>query len=257
MALTLEKSTSWRESFDRDGFAIIDAVLTPDEVAELIEVTAICSSTPRDGVLERGGEVYGVRDLTWRIPQIRRLSRSTELLEIVEAILGPGAFVVRGLFFDKTLSTNWNLPWHQDLTIAVRARRDVDGFGPWTRKAGIPHVHAPAELLKRMVTLRLHLDDCGPRSGPMRVLPGSHAMGKLNPGAVASWSARAGELAVDCIVPAGGVVVMRPLLLHASASGTAPGHRRVIHLEYAAEALPDGLEWYENRVDAKSEVTMV
>ena len=91
----------------------------------------------------------------------------------------------------------------------------------------------------------------------MRVLPGSHAMGKLNPGAVASWSARTGELAVDCIVPAGGVVVMRPLLLHASASGTAPGHRRVIHLEYAAEALPDGLEWYENGVDAKSEVIMV
>jgi Phytanoyl-CoA dioxygenase (PhyH) len=257
MARSLETSTSWRESFDRDGFAMIDGVLTPDEVAELIEVTAICSSTPRDGVLERGGEVYGVRDLTWQIPQIRRLARSTKLLEIVEAILGPGAFVVRGLFFDKTLSTNWNLPWHQDLTIAVRARREVDGFGPWTRKAGIPHVHAPAELLKRMVTLRVHLDDCGPRSGPMRVLAGSHAMGKLNPGAVASWSARAGELAVDCVVPAGGVVVMRPLLLHASASGTALGHRRVIHLEYAAEALPGGLEWYENGVDAKSEVTMV
>jgi hypothetical protein len=91
----------------------------------------------------------------------------------------------------------------------------------------------------------------------LRVLAGSHAVGKLNPGAVASWSARAGELAVDCVVPAGGVVVMRPLLLHASASGTAPGHRRVIHLEYAAEALPDGLEWYENGIDAKSEVTIV
>ena len=33
----------------------------------------------------------------------------------------PGAFVVRGLFFDKTPTTNWNLPWHQDMTIAVRA----------------------------------------------------------------------------------------------------------------------------------------
>ena len=38
---------------------------------------------------------------------------------------------------------------------------------------------------------------------------------------------------------------MRPLLLHASASGTAPGHRRVVHLEYAAEPLPGGLEWYQ------------
>ena len=144
MDRTAGTSTSWRECFDRDGVAIIDSVLTPDQVAALIELTRTCSSNPAGGVLERGGEVYGVRDLIWRIPEIRRLAESPELLEIVEAILGPGAFVVRGLFFDKTLSTNWNLPWHQDLTIAVRARRDVAGFGPWTLKAGIPHVHAPA-----------------------------------------------------------------------------------------------------------------
>jgi ectoine hydroxylase-related dioxygenase (phytanoyl-CoA dioxygenase family) len=206
------------------------------------------SSTASVGVLERRGEIYGVRDLLWRIPVVRRLAHSRELIEIVAAILGPDAFVVRELFFDKTLSTNWNLPWHQDLTIAVRARCEVAGFGPWTLKAGIPHVHAPADFLKRMVTLRLHLDDCGAQSGPMRVLPGSHTTGKLNAGAVASWSARAGELAVDCVVPAGGAVAMRPLLLHASASGTALGHRRVIHLEYAAEALPGALEWYEEGV---------
>ncbi len=187
-----------------------------------------------------------MRDLIWRIPEIRRPAESAELLEIVKTILGPGAFVVRGLFFDKTLNTNWNLPWHQDLTIAVRARRDIPGFGPWTVKAGIPHVHAPAEFLERMVTLRLHLDDCGLESGPMRVLPGSHAHGKLDVGAAATWSARAGELASVCIVRAGGAVVMRPLLLHASALGTREGHRRVIHLEFTAEALPGGLEWYGN-----------
>jgi hypothetical protein len=255
MALTMENSNSWLECFDRDGFVIIDSVLGPDRVAELIEATRICSSTARDGVLERGGEVYGVRDLIWRVPEIRRLAQSPELLELAEATLGPGAFVVRGLYFDKTLSTNWNLPWHQDLTIAVRARRDVAGFGPWTLKAGIPHVHAPADFLEQMVTLRLHLDDCGEQSGPMRVLPGSHTNGKLDAGAVACWSARAGEVAVDCVVPAGGAVIMRPLLLHASASGTREGHRRVIHLEYAALALPGGLEWYENGSDAEPVAT--
>jgi ectoine hydroxylase-related dioxygenase (phytanoyl-CoA dioxygenase family) len=242
-------SRSLKEHLDRDGFAILERVFTSEQVAELTEVTRNCSSTSSAGVLERRGEVYGVRDLLWRVPAVRRLARSRELADIVASILEPEAFVVRGLFFDKTLSTNWNLPWHQDLTIAVRARRDVPGFGPWTLKAGISHVHAPADLLERMVTLRLHLDDCRAQSGPMRVLPGSHAMGKLDPGAVASWSARAGELAVDCLVPAGGAVVMRPLLLHSSAAGTAAGHRRVIHLEYAAEALPDALEWSEGGVE--------
>jgi Phytanoyl-CoA dioxygenase (PhyH) len=257
MALALVTRTSWHERFDRDGFVILDSVLAPDQVAELIEVTRICSSTARDGVLERGGEVYGVRDLIWRVPEIRRLAQSPDLLDIVEAIVRPGAFVVRGLFFDKTLTTNWNLPWHQDLTIAVRARRDVPGFGPWTRKAGIPHVHAPSDFLERMVTIRLHLDECALYSGPLRVLPGSHIDGKLDAGAVASWSARAGKVAVDCVVPAGGAVVMRPLLLHASASGTREGHRRVIHLEYAALALPGGLEWYENGLDAESIATSI
>jgi hypothetical protein len=251
MGLTPKVDTSCRESFDRKGFAIIDRVLARDEIAELIEVTRACTSLPRDGVLARGGEVYGVRDLIWQIPEIRRLAHSPKLLDLVKAILGPEAFVVRGLFFDKTLSTNWNLPWHQDLTIAVRARREVPGYGPWTRKAGIPHVHAPAACLERMVTLRLHLDDCGSQSGPMRVLPGSHRSGRLDAVVASQWAARAGELAVDCLVHAGGAMVMRPLLMHASASGTAAGHRRVIHLEYAAEGLPGGLEWYDHEADAK------
>jgi hypothetical protein len=83
------------------------------------------------------------------------------------------------------------------------------------------------------------------------VLPGSHTTGRLDAAAVAAWSARAGELAVDCLVPAGGAVVMRPLVLHASASRDGQGHRRVIHLEYAAEALPDGLRWYEPSMEGE------
>ena len=118
------------------------------------------------------------------------------MLEIVRAILGPGAFVVRGLFFDKTLEANWNLPWHQDLTIAVQEREHVPGFGPWTVKAGIPHVHAPSELLERMVTIRLHLDDCDLENGPMRVLPGSHLAGKLDAAAIARWAVESRECAL-------------------------------------------------------------
>jgi hypothetical protein len=244
MAVMAKTSTAWTHCFDKDGYAILDHVLSPAHAAELLAATRAYATGGSDGLLDRRGEVYGGRDLLWRIAAVRRLARSADLMTIVEPILGPGAFAVRGLFFDKTPSANWNLPWHQDRTIAVRRRWDVPGFGPWTLKGGIAHAHAPAELLARMVTVRIHLDDCGPESGPMRVLPGSHAAGKLDPGAIATWSARAGSMAVDCLVPAGGAVIMRPLLLHASASGTGPGHRRVIHLEYAAEPLPGGLEWH-------------
>ena len=238
-------AAGWVERVDRDGYAILPGVATPDRVAELLEATRIYASGAHDGRLDRRGEVYGARDLLWRVPEAVRLARSAELTAIAGAVLGPGVSPVRGLFFDKTPTVNWNLPWHQDLTVAVRERRDVPGFGPWTLKGGIAHAHAPADLLARMITIRLHLDDCGPSNGPMRVLPGSHAAGKLDPVATAAWTARACTHAVDCLVPAGGVVVMRPLLLHASASGTGPGHRRVIHLEYAAEPLPGGLDWYQ------------
>ncbi len=94
MAVNPVSSTAWQEPFERDGFAIIDRVLTTARVAELIEVTGDCFLTEHDGVLRRGGEVYGVRDLVWRVREIRQLAQSPELLEIVESILKPGAFVV-------------------------------------------------------------------------------------------------------------------------------------------------------------------
>jgi hypothetical protein len=245
MPASTESQANLSSSLERDGFVVVPDVLEPGQVSELIEATRVCSAAEGDGVLHRGGEVYGVRDLIWRVPEVRRLAGSPEVLEWIEPILGPGTFVVRGLFFDKTPGANWNLPWHQDVTIAVKEKRDVPGYGPWTLKAGIHHVHAPGPLLERMVTIRIHLDDCGPENGPMRVLPGSHAGGRLAPSDVARWTARSSELAADCLVPAGGAVLMRPLILHASASATAHGHRRVIHLEYAAEDLPGGLEWYQ------------
>ena len=96
-----------------------------------------------------------------------------------------------------------------------------------------------------MVTIRIHLDACGPENGPMRILPGSHKDGRLSPAGVNAWVARASELAVSCLVPAGGGVVMRPLILHSSVAATAPEHRRVIHLEFATEDLPGGLEWHQ------------
>ena len=231
------------EAVERDGYAILPGLLDPEQVALLIEATSQLAESAHEGVLQREAEVHGIRDLLARAPEVQRVANSPQVMDLVRAIISPEAFVVRGLYFDKTPTANWNLPWHQDVTIAVKERRDVPGFGPWTLKAKIPHAHAPAELLERMITVRLQLDPCVPENGPMRVLPGSHAHGRMSASQLHSWTARARELAVDCLAPAGGAVIMRPLIVHASAAATGPGHRRVIHLEYAAEELPSGLEW--------------
>ncbi len=228
-------------SLERDGFAVVPDVLGPGEVAALIEAVERAYSGPT--TLRRGGSVYGMRDLLDRVPEVRRLARSPEILGLVEPVVGEGAFAVRGLWFDKSPGANWNLPWHRDLTIAVRRRVDAPGYRAWTVKAGIPHVLPPLDVLRGMLTVRIHLDDADRENGPLDVLPGSHEIGEDEAEVVHRWLGRVAP--VSCLVPAGGAVLMRPLLLHASASSVREGHRRVVHLEFAAGPLPGGLEWRE------------
>lgn len=188
----------------------------------------------------------GARHLLRTVPAVRTLAQSAVLRSIAERSLGPGAVAVRAILFDKTPGANWKVVWHQDLTIAVRERRDVAGFGPWTEKAGVPHVQPPVEVLERMVAVRLHLDDCTERNGPVRVLPGSHRRGRLTSAEVALVRETVPE--VVCTVPRGGVLVFHSLLLHASSPAVEPVHRRVVHVEYVGaewRTLPGGLDWYD------------
>jgi hypothetical protein len=231
----------WADAVDRDGFAIVPGVVAPEVVAQLI--AALDATGPSPATLERGGRTYAMRDLLREVPETRRLAESAPLRALVREVLGPGAFVVRGLLFDKTPEANWPVPWHQDLTIAVKARVEAPGFGPWTVKGGVPHVRPPIEVLQTMLTLRVHLDDCDATQGPLRVLPGSHARGRLDAGAIRAWLDRVAP--VTCLVPRGGVLVMRPLILHASSPAIDPRHRRVVHLEYASRPLPGNVEWLE------------
>jgi len=71
------------------------------------------------------------------------------------------------------------LAWHQDRTIAVVRRKDIEGFGPWTVKSGWPHVAPPFELLAEMVTLRIHLDPVTEANAPLLIAPGSHRFGRV------------------------------------------------------------------------------
>jgi len=94
-----------------------------------------------------------------------------------------------------------------------------------------------------MITVRLHLDDCGPEHGPLRVIPDSHREGRLDREAITRWRETVPTEEITC--RAGDALLMRPLLLHASSKATRPKHRRVLHVEYAAEELPGGLEWHQ------------
>jgi ectoine hydroxylase-related dioxygenase (phytanoyl-CoA dioxygenase family) len=235
--------TSLVEVVAREGYAIIDGVVIEEEVCSLID--AIDRVAAPDGVRQRSGQTYAIRNLLQLVPEVRDLAAAPAIRSLVETVVGAEARVVRGQLLDKTLEANWKIRWHQDAAIAVGERREAPGFRSWSVKAGVLHVRPPAAVLGEMLAVRLHLDDCGEANGPLMVLPGSHREGGLTAAEIQAWRERVAPVA--CCVRRGGVLLMRPLLLHASSSAQEPGHRRVIHLEFAACSLPCGLEWHEAR----------
>jgi hypothetical protein len=223
----------------KDGFSVTGPLLDSVSIDRLIEATE--GRDPGDARRQRNSGMYAVRNLLTLVPEVRALASSPVVRSIIEPVLGLGWRCVRGILFDKSPEANWKVAWHQDLSVAVERRLEVSGFGPWSVKAGVQHVQPPVEILENMLTVRLHLDDCGLDNGPLNVLPGSHALGVLDPASVEEC--RRARDPVACIVVAGAALVMRPLLLHASSSATRPRHRRVIHLEFSAGELPGGLKW--------------
>lgn len=233
-------------TFRREGYFICEGVLSLDEVERLRQAVAELPNRPE---VRRKQNVYGVRNLLEICPPARDLAANTAVRRFATAVLGANAFAVRAIFFDKVQGANWSLFWHQDNVIAVQDRREAPGFVAWSNKAGVWQVQPPAEILARMVAVRVHLDDCGPDNGPLRVLPGSHRSGWLDD-ELDAWKCRVPE--VTCTVRCGGIVAMCPLTLHASAASQSVGHRRVIHIEYAAADLPAGLEWKHRETPERS-----
>lgn len=212
-----------------DGFECVRGVFAHDEVEAWIQRLGPVTGAGRRGLMAE--------------PEVRALALSPKLRALMSDRLGAPARPVRAIYFDKSPETNWLVAWHQDLSIAVADRADVPGFGPWSVKEGVTHVQPPGSLLEQMLTIRLHLDDCDVSNGALQVIAGSHRHGKLSAEQIAAF--RSGELPTVCELRAGDALLMRPLLLHASGRSESDGHRRVLHIEYAAFDLPAPLRWHE------------
>jgi len=201
------------------GFEITEGVIPAGDVDALLEALP----PSKRG---RAGARHLMSD-----PAVRSFARREALMAIARRHVGPGAVPYRATLFEKSGRSNWLVVWHQDTTLPLATRSEDSEWGPWSVKDGIPYAHAPSWALKTIVALRIHLDASTPRNGPLRVLPGSHRGGVLTDDDVFRRT-KAG--AVDCLVGRGGVLAMRPLLIHASSKAEGPEPRRVLHVEYAA-----------------------
>ena len=217
------------KEIDQNGFAIISKVLTNEQCRELISALGPVTGAGRRGLLS--------------LPVVTALAHSEQLLNLVRPNLPTEPIPVRAIYFDKSPEANWLVTWHQDMSVALQARADVNGFGPWSIKDGVPHVQPPVEFLQKMLTIRLHLDEADETNGGLRVLPGSHRLGRLSSAKIQELRSLQPDFL--CSVLAGDALLMRPLLLHASSRSTSNRHRRVLHIEYAGFTLPKELQWHE------------
>jgi ectoine hydroxylase-related dioxygenase (phytanoyl-CoA dioxygenase family) len=224
------------DEFAVNGFEIVFNVLATGECDQL--AAELSSLRPREsGHNNRGG----LRNLLQRLPQVAGIATSEVLKAILEKRLRAQVFPVRALFFDKTPGANWFVPWHQDLIIAVAEKVETNGFETWTMKDGVVHVQPPREIQESIATIRVHLDECAAENGALKVISGSHLHGKLSASEIDRRVRE--QSAVVCEVSKGGAVLMRPLLIHSSASARVPSHRRVLDIQYATRELPNGLRW--------------
>ena len=221
------------------GHATLPALYTPAEVTALLAcVESAPAASPN---FRRSQDVFAIRNLLGEIPALGPLLATSALRNLLASLFPAGCYLTKAIYFDKPAQSNWLVAWHQDLMINVASRVDVPGFGPWTTKASWVAVQPPVAVLENTVTLRLHLDDCDATNGALKVVPCSHNVGVIPAETIASHTVTAAV----CAVPAGGAMLMKPLLLHASNRSTSARPRRVIHLEFSAEELPAGLAWRE------------
>ena len=147
--------------------------------------------------------------------------------------------------FEPRCSTS--LPNRTGWSCGIRIRRchcesakTLQAGDPWSVKEGTICAHAPASALEQIVAIRVHLDDSNAENGALKILPGTHSSGVLSDDAIHELAAR--TPAVECCVKAGGVLLMRPLVVHASSKTRSGAPRRVLHIEYASRTCFGGLE---------------
>jgi ectoine hydroxylase-related dioxygenase (phytanoyl-CoA dioxygenase family) len=218
---------------------VIDNVFTLDEINSILQIISqVDTSKP---TFRKTADLFAVRQFIKEVPETKALIFNDRLLSIISQLFGDNYFLTKSIYFDKPEGSNWFVAYHQDLTISVDKKLDVEGFGPWTTKQNQFAVQPPLEILENSFTIRIHLDDTDENNGALKIIPKSHLKGIYRPETI-DWTV---ETETICKVKKGGIMIMRPLLLHASNRTTNNNKRRVIHLEWSNRSLPDTLQWSE------------
>jgi len=221
------------------GFSIISNIFSTEEIEKISEVIQSIDSSKE--TFRKSEDLFAIRQFLKEIPEVKDLIFNDNLKTIIKEIFGKNYFVVKSIYFDKPEKSNWYVAYHQDLTISVDKKVELENFGPWTTKQNQFAVQPPLDILENIFTIRIHLDNTDENNGALKVVPKSHAKGIYRPETI-DWNMETENI---CNVEKGGVMIMKPLLLHGSNRTTNGKKRRVIHIEFSDRELPAELKWSE------------
>ena len=229
----------YRNEIREIGFASFDNIYSTEEVEKIIET--INQADKSKDTFRKSSDLFAVRQFLKEIPSTRELIFTEKLNSVITGLFGHHYFVVKSIYFDKPETSNWYVSYHQDLTISVDKKLELENFGPWTVKQNQFAVQPPIDILENNYTIRIHLDDTDENNGALKVVAKSHLKKIYRPETI-NWSK---ETETICKVKSGGIMIMKPLLLHSSSRTTNNKKRRVIHIEFSNQELPKGLIWAE------------
>ncbi|MDQ8141043.1 phytanoyl-CoA dioxygenase family protein [Chryseobacterium sp. CFS15] len=222
-----------------NGFTVINNIFSDTEIEEISKVIQNIDTSKE--TFRKSEDLFAIRQFLKEVPDVKDLVFNENLKEIIKEIFGEKYLVVKSIYFDKPEKSNWYVAYHQDLTISVDKKIDLENFGSWTTKQNQFAVQPPLDILENIFTIRIHLDDTDENNGALKVVPKSHAKGIYRPETI-DWSVETENI---CNVEKGGIMIMKPLLLHGSNRTTNGKKRRVIHIEFSDKELPEVLNWSE------------
>jgi len=227
------------EQFLADGFLTINDIYSAVEVENIVQ--QVEQANDHKETFRRSSDLFAIRQFLKEVPSLFDMIFNDKLKAVLRELFTGDYFVVKSIYFDKPQTSNWYVAYHQDLTISVDKKLELEGFGLWTTKQDQFAVQPPLDILQTMVTVRIHLDHTDEHNGALKVVPASHLKGIYRPETI-DWAV---ESEVSCQVDKGGIMLMKPLLLHSSGRTTNNKQRRVIHIEFADRELPAELNWSE------------
>ena len=221
-----------KEELDVLGYSLTDVVLSKKEIRLL------------GAAIKKYSSNFSVRQLVKKVPQVLAIIlKNPSFTELFQTICGTDYFLSKAIYFNKQNRSNWFVGYHQDISIGVEKKIIANGYAHWTRKKDLLGVIPPVTILESIVTFRIHLDNVNDNNGALKIIEKSHQKGIIRIDENFDPSPFGRE--VICNARQGQVMLMKPLLLHASDRLISKSDRRIIHLEFCNKDIPMG--WSEKK----------